>query len=69
MEKNLQIKVVYESDFNSNLHGDSLRISQVLTNLINNAIKFTDSGVVSIYVKKIDNNRNRFEIKDKGIGI
>ncbi len=68
-EKNIQIKVIHEADFKGNIHADSLRIYQVLTNLINNAIKFTDSGEINVHVKKILENRFRFEIEDTGIGI
>ncbi|MCK4974213.1 MAG: response regulator, partial [Sulfurimonas sp.] len=43
--------------------------SQILTNLFSNAIKFTHDGKININVKKLDNNRVRFEIKDTGIGL
>ncbi len=55
------------------LVGDPLRISQVLLNLGNNAIKFTPRGKVSIDVKLIDQVENTvrilFSVKDTGIGI
>lgn len=54
--------------------GDSLRIKQIISNLINNAIKFTNKGGVKIIVEKIINNnpkvsRIKFEVQDSGIGI
>ncbi|MGL6257918.1 response regulator [Vibrio sp. WXL210] len=53
--------------------GDPGRIRQILNNLVNNAIKFTEQGEVAVYVSlepRGDNNTLvRFEIKDTGIGI
>ena len=53
--------------------GDQLRISQILINLVNNAIKFTRNGRVDITVELIERNKDFmrliFRIKDTGIGI
>jgi len=53
--------------------GDKYRLIQVLINLTNNAIKFTDSGFVriSIEVNKIENNKVKlyFKVSDSGVGI
>lgn len=68
-EKNIKIKVQYEPNFNANVNGDSLRLHQILTNLISNAIKFTDRGEIKISVKKVEQDLYRFEIQDSGIGI
>ncbi len=68
-EKNLELIVSYDKDMEKNFFGDSLRISQVITNLLGNAIKFTESGEVGIYIKKIKEDRFRFEITDTGIGL
>jgi len=55
------------------LIGDPFRINQVLTNLISNAIKFTEQGSVVLRVSRIDGDtqktRLRFEVEDSGIGI
>jgi len=50
-------------------YGDELRISQVLINLLNNAIKFTQKGEVKLSVELLEDDIVRFSIKDTGIGI
>jgi CheY-like chemotaxis protein len=55
------------------INGDSVRIGQVLLNLISNAIKFTGTGSVSLHVKMIEETKGYFKtffsVKDTGIGI
>ena len=51
------------------VRGDGMRLTQVLNNLVNNAIKFTDAGEVRICVKTQRGNKVRFEVRDSGIGI
>ncbi|WP_163351731.1 response regulator [Desulfovibrio sp. JC010] len=55
------------------LQGDPLRLEQVLTNLVNNAVKFTDSGEVNLIVAcEYDcegDPRIRFTVRDSGIGL
>ncbi|CCO23440.1 PAS domain S-box protein [Maridesulfovibrio hydrothermalis] len=55
------------------LHGDALRLQQVLSNLVGNAIKFTESGSVSIAAQSLPTQHDRpyllFTIEDTGIGI
>ncbi|HEY1123107.1 MAG TPA: response regulator, partial [Haloferula sp.] len=48
---------------------DSQRLEQVLKNLLSNALKFTESGNVSLTVKPAGNGRISFEVEDTGIGI
>ncbi len=55
------------------LYGDPLRISQILNNLISNAIKFTEKGQIIVSVEPIKKDEQqitlRFSVKDTGIGI
>jgi signal transduction histidine kinase len=48
---------------------DKERIAQVLTNLINNAIKFTDQGNIVLVTEKIGDDAVQVSVKDQGIGI
>ena len=55
------------------LRGDSLRLTQVLINLLGNAVKFTEAGSVTLSVAVLDNMprelRLRFAVSDTGVGI
>nr|WP_321405443.1 response regulator [uncultured Carboxylicivirga sp.] len=72
-EKGLDFIYALDADVPLNLIGDPLRLSQVLINLVNNAIKFTNEGeiVTSVLVLQEDDNDVEllFEVKDTGIGI
>ena len=48
--------------------GDPLRLRQIVINLLNNAIKFTETGVVTIRVVRTGQHLYRFEVQDTGIG-
>jgi signal transduction histidine kinase len=52
-----------------NVKGDSLRIRQVLINLVSNAAKFTDEGVVTVGARDDGNGEVTMWVKDSGIGI
>ncbi len=73
MAKDLRMFVEFDEKLNRKLVGDRLRIQNVLTNLVGNAIKFTKSGSVAIKVRQVgerfDGPLVRFEVKDTGIGI
>lgn len=68
-EKGIRLKVNYQNNLPEELYGDNLRVSQVLINLLNNAVKFTEKGGVTLYVNSVSKNRYRFEVKDTGIGL
>ncbi len=72
-EKNIEIVFSIDSAIPDMLIGDPLRLTQVLTNIINNAVKFTESGEVVIavrYMHSIDDEEIiHFRIQDTGIGM
>lgn len=72
MEKGLYIETQLADDLPRYISGDALRIRQILHNLIGNAIKFTNSGGVTIKVVKGERSGNpvlEFSIRDTGIGM
>ncbi len=72
-EKNLRFYYLIDQRVPLNLIGDDMRIKQVLINLINNAIKFTQKGEVFIHVKSLESkDKNvllQFDVSDTGVGI
>lgn len=72
-EKGLALLFDIGKDVPSKLNGDDVRIKQVITNLLNNAMKYTDKGTVTLRVslEKVENNIADvlFEIIDTGRGI
>ena len=68
-EQGIELKLEIDDKFPNIIIGDQTRLSQVIFNLIGNAIKFTQYGEVKLkaYVQK--NHTLRFEISDTGIGI
>jgi PAS domain S-box-containing protein len=72
LEKNLQLTLALPPDPPGALLGDPTRIRQVLLNLIDNAIKFTDQGTVELRAVFEASNgmvHCRFSVQDSGIGI
>lgn len=71
--KGLQLKTNIDSGVTTGLNGDPLRLQQILTNLIDNAVKFTNKGCVEINVISIAidhiNTELIFSVSDTGIGI
>lgn len=72
-ERRVVIKTELDSEIPEVIRGDSVRIRQILSNLLTNAIKFTEDGDVTMRVSVLEKDdsyaRLRFEIIDTGIGI
>ena len=73
VQKNIGLHLLVDQNITQFVIGDRLRINQILMNLIGNAIKFTETGEVTVALKLINENANTlaiyFSVKDTGIGI
>lgn len=72
-QKGIELECLIEYGIMSDVIGDDLRINQILINLLNNAIKFTDSGHVHLVITKAaqthTHSKIQFSVEDTGIGI
>ena len=68
-ERGLRLALVSRPEIDCRALGDPLRVRQVLTNLIDNAIKYTDSGSVTVHAFRTTDGAYRFEVRDTGPGI
>lgn len=75
-DKDLELIFAVDQDVDRNLTGDAARLTQVLTNLIENAVKFTQTGEIIVQVKLADASETgtdqvtlEFSVNDTGIGI
>jgi signal transduction histidine kinase len=73
LEKNIELLFDVPPSLPEQLVGDPLRLGQILTNLTNNAVKFTKRGEVVIAVEELERTTDiiklRFTVRDTGIGI
>lgn len=67
-EKNINLNINIEPDMPNRFCGDPLRISQILNNLISNALKFTEKGSITLSVR-YHAEQLFFSVKDTGIGM
>ncbi len=72
-EKGLEFVIHHPEDIPPCLVGDSLRLSQIMINLVNNAVKFTEAGDVEITITCLERNQEQvqleFRVRDTGIGM
>jgi PAS domain S-box-containing protein len=72
-EKDLELLIAGQQDLPANLIGDPLRLGQILINLINNAVKFTEHGEIVVTVGVADSVAEKvnlkFSVRDSGIGM
>ncbi|WP_289023182.1 response regulator [uncultured Salegentibacter sp.] len=73
LQNNNKVHYYIDEDIPENLIGDPVRLSQILMNLVGNAVKFTENGDIYISIKlqaRVDDRAViYFEVKDNGIGI
>ena len=71
--KPVELRYEIMDDLPGKLFGDALRIRQIIINFMNNAIKFTDSGSVTLRVRALEENEDiitlEFSVIDTGLGI
>ena len=72
-QKDIELLVEMEEGLPDRVEGDPIRLKQILRNLTNNAVKFTETGEVSVELKKVEENKNnitiQFSVSDTGIGL
>jgi CheY-like chemotaxis protein len=72
-EKGLEFLADVPSSVPQSLRGDPLRLGQILTNLVNNAVKFTESGEIRMKAELLEESRDRvklrFSVSDTGVGM
>ena len=72
-DKDLEFLIAPPKNLPPNLVGDPLRLGQILINLVNNAVKFTERGEVVVTValeeQLADRVKVRFSVRDSGIGM
>jgi len=72
-KKGLELVYYIPRDIPDDVVGDPGRLRQIIINLVNNAIKFTEEGEVGVFIKEMSRSKNKinlhFKVKDTGMGI
>lgn len=73
VDRKNNLRLEFDDEIPDKLEGDSVKLSQILINLIGNSLKFTQNGDVIVRVSKVGEKNNKitlhFEIEDNGVGI
>jgi len=67
--KGLELNIIYPSDLPLKIRADEGKLTQVLSNLVDNALKFTQRGRVEVKLEKLADFKIQLQVKDTGIGI
>ncbi len=71
--KNLEFDILSKDDLPVEVIGDSIRLNQILSNLLSNALKFTHKGGIYLIINELERSENKikieFRLKDTGLGI
>jgi signal transduction histidine kinase/ActR/RegA family two-component response regulator len=67
--KRIALAMRLEAEAEGRYHGDPDRLRQILGNLLNNSVKFTEEGHVSLRVQRLSDGCLHFEVEDTGIGM
>lgn len=68
-EKNLALFITPDSDAEVEIVADVMRFRQVILNLVNNSIKFTEKGKIALQVRRLPDDEVLITVRDTGIGI
>ncbi len=72
-EKNLQLITLYDKRIPAQVIGDSVRLHQIILNLVSNAVKFTTFGKITVRISLVKEEKDKliieFSVEDTGIGI
>jgi PAS domain S-box-containing protein len=71
IEKNNKLAIEVDESIPKIIYSDKMRFEQILMNLVNNALKFTDNGTITIRIKNLPNENGslKIDVSDTGIGI
>ena len=69
LERDIMLDFSMDPSINHYIMGDSVRLKQVLDNLLTNAVKFTQGGEIKVSIRLSQQNNLLFAVKDSGIGI
>ncbi len=72
-KKGLKFSIISETELSQEITGDDIKLEQILINLCNNAVKYTNNGSISLKIEKIKETETaityKYSVTDTGIGI